>query len=319
MNKVRADFDEAKNNVTEQITVPCAWFKKPRIQVDLVMQVFEVLASFETREVPEGVLNEILTPDGVFLVIDDTHNKVWYFSGPRAPLERQVLGKFLANEYRGQLKLFYKVEDAAGLNENQFNAILEKTVTPGKCTEIRVAPEEVEDDAALEPASYQDLAIEAMTAQTKARDPCVHHGVIRQVALEKIQGVLEERHLPPEYEQDFVLCQDAIYVQRQNLENFVTTRQETTTLEEMGRLQDGVFFLPNRSCRVISGNGRVMGLEFLVRRDEFEEVSLDVPVFFEDRFLYQRDVQLLQRAFHIAEEPPIVDEEGELAAKESPE
>ncbi|GAB4319688.1 MAG: hypothetical protein Kow0069_23360 [Promethearchaeota archaeon] len=276
-----------------------------------------MLPSNETEEITEGTLNEILTPDGVFLVIDPEHNKVWYVAGPLAPLPEQVWGKLLANEYRAQLKLFYKVVDANGINHNLFVKLLEKSPSGGKATEIKREVVTLESEPGEEEERPR-LSMKDVVEVSRAREVCVHAGVIRQNALKRIKEVLNEEYTPPHLVSEFVLCESGIYVRQEEAGSFLKPQDVEEHLRRIGDLRDGFFFLPGRSSRLIAQRGRVLGLEFLAPKVLVRHLELKVPLPPEKRLSEPRDPSILVKAFHAPEDPVVVVEEDSPEQENSP-
>ncbi|MHA1733795.1 MAG: hypothetical protein ACTSU5_17765 [Promethearchaeota archaeon] len=292
------------------------------------MQIFRVLPSFETEEVREGKLGEVLSssPGDVFIVIDPEHNKIWYYPGPEAPLPVQILGKKLLDEYRAQLKLFFKVDDPFGINQNVFRGLLEKEVVPGKCTEVRregvagaggetttVVTGGEESPAGDREGGKKSLlrTMKEVVEKSRAREVCVHRGVNQKLALRKIKKTIENRPVPPNLERELVICEGKVFVPVTEVQSFLVGGGRTKeTLKEACTLQDGFFFLEDRSCRLISEKGRVVGLELFVEREALPTIDMQVPILYVDRLMFSRSVDLLKRAFHIPEHlPDVIDDE----------
>ncbi len=279
------------------------------------MQLFRVLPSIETEEIREGTLGDILenTPEGVFIVIDTEHNKIWIYSGPKAPLPEQLIARSLANEYRAVLRLFFKLDDPFGVNHNIFEKIKEKKLSGGKCEAIKRTPEEIEQQ---EPESEENRTglLKSMADAvelSRAREICVHKGVIEKVALKKLRRTLESIETPPYLERELILIEGKIFTPRTEPGSIIPKSTESTTkLVQTGTLQDGFFFLEGRSCRLIAEKGRVVGVEVFIPKEAYETVNLDVPVLYEDRLMYSRDIDLLKRSFKMPDHLPLIDDDA---------
>jgi len=275
------------------------------------MQIFKVLQSIETAEIPEGTLRDHLTPNAVLLIVDHNTRKIYFYKGQKARLSLQVLGALVAQDLRRQLKLFYSVTEVFGWEPlpEFLVKLLEVVPQKGKAEEIRkpVVTEPPESDSKKKKDILTTSPPQPLWGGWKPPGgpiAPVHWNVMTKDVLKKMQDIS-----PPEgYLRNILQVGGELFSEDSFLEKFVQERKQVLELERIGALPDGFTLIEGLPFRLFGVRGQVEAVEYLVPANRVPnvEVRVEVPVLYKDRFLHQRDPALLHKAFHLPSETEIV-------------
>jgi hypothetical protein len=260
------------------------------------MQVFEVfeLAEppyMEAKEVFAETANELINEDKVLILIDHNEKKIWTFYGSKCSLKLQLFGGILARRFRGQLKLFYRV-----FNLNEYSLEIKNVQ---KILEQKVAHSKAVD---ITPENYEKFSIPGEKVE-KVTNLCVHRGLKKKEAIETLKSIPK----PTNFISKFIIIGGDFYNYDSEMDKFISEKSEQIKINKIGEIPSGFFFdnAHEYSTRLIIKNGKVQSIEYYVSEEsEIMKKSLDVPVFFEERFQTPGDINALLNAFNVPESLP---------------
>jgi hypothetical protein len=256
------------------------------------MQIFEVIELnefpyMETREVPQGqVVGDILNEtslDRVFLLIDHDTKRIWAYNGPLSSFKVQIYGGILANKFRQQLRLFYRVYPLNRYlkEDKEFQELLEKQIGGGKAKPI-----EKKDFPEPTPDKY----IENIAVST----PRINN------ALEYINEFPQPQI--DNFTRRYMIVGGTIFADEEITETFF--KEEKTIIQpvKLGRLNNGFTFFQdhNYSTRLIIKEREIQGIELYVQEDDKSpSLKIEIPVIYEEKFTKPGSISSLIKAFQI--------------------
>ncbi|UCD02435.1 MAG: hypothetical protein JSV23_05340 [Promethearchaeota archaeon] len=274
------------------------------------MQIFELaeLSEFpymETREVVQGqfvgdILNEN-SLEKVFILIDHDTNRIWTYNGPKCPLKTQAFGAILANKFRQQLRLFYRIYPLNRYlkEDKEFQELLEKQIGGGKAKPI-----EKKDFPEPKPDKYGENISVSTPRINKALE------YVNELPKPQIDNLIRR----------FLIVGADIYTDEEITETFLKDEKNIIKSIKLGRLNNGFTFFQdhNYSTRLIIKEREIQGIELFIHEDDKSpSLKIEIPIIQEEKFSKAGSINSLIKAFQIPKK--LQEEEKEEEGKEEEE
>ncbi|MFX0032010.1 MAG: hypothetical protein ACFE8E_00600 [Candidatus Hodarchaeota archaeon] len=254
------------------------------------MQIFEVLELrespyFLTVDVTEGetvrdILN-ITNSHKVYILVDHDTKRIWTYNGPNSPLKLQIFGGILANMFRKQLRLFYRIYplNLHSREDTEFQQILDKPIGEGRARSI----EKSDFDDSIKVSTVGDL-------------------VIHNPRLKNAIETMGNYPSPENYKRIFVIIGGILYSEEEITEEFLKEESVSKEFVKMGRLNNGFTFFNDRnySIRFVVKDRAIQGLElFTPEYEKYDTLELKIPVISEEKFSKEGNIDSLIKSFNI--------------------
>ncbi|MBD3212136.1 MAG: hypothetical protein GF311_05945 [Candidatus Lokiarchaeota archaeon] len=264
------------------------------------MQIFEAIELKEfpymkTRELTNqqgietvsDIINED-SSDSVFLLVDHDEKRIWVYNGSKSSFKLQIFGGILAGELRKQLRLFYRIFslNQYARDDKTFKEVLAKSIGPGRAKEI----------------TEEDFPEESM-GRFEPQELSVHPGLKIKDAVENIDQLPK----PDDFVRKFLISGVNIYTNEKKVKKLIPEQETTKKTVKLGRLNDGFTFFDDRrySTRIFINRRQLQGIELFVHKnDQREPIQLDIPVLPDERLNQSREINELENAFEIPDNPP---------------
>jgi len=259
------------------------------------MQIFEVLELrespyFLTVDVTEGeTVRDILNINNsykVYILVDHDTKRIWTFNGPSSPLKLQIFGGILANMFRKQLRLFYRIYplNLYTAEDPEFQQILDKPIGEGKAKSI-------------DKSDFDDS-----TKISTVGDLIIHNPRLKN-AIETMKNYPN----PENYKKIFVIIGGLLYSEEEITEEFLKEESVNKEFVKLGRLNNGFTFFNDRkySIRFVVKDRAIQGLElFTPKYEKYDPLELKIPVISEEKFSKEGKIESLIKSFNIPEKLP---------------
>lgn len=259
------------------------------------MQIFEVIKLenypyCKTMEITTGEkVKDILLDDSnqnkVFILIDHDLKRIWTYNFPISSFITQVYGSIIANMFRVQLKLFYRIFllNSMKKDSKEFQEILDKPLGGGRAKAI------VESDF---PKQEENIN----------QKPYLH--VDTNIKFNEAIEILN--NLPPvdpeKYTRRLIIIGGSIYTEEDISKEFVQEEKFINKPIKLGQLNNGFTLFDDHeySTRIIIKDRKLQAIELLIEKeDKSPSLKLVVPVIPEDKFGSSRSIDLLLNSFNI--------------------
>lgn len=261
------------------------------------MQVFEVLEINEypymiTKEVYGETVGDVINESNeekVFLIVDHNLNRIWPYNGYKTSYKLQIFGVKMAEMLNRQLKLLYSIKSLHIFsNKNKkFQEIMEKSLGGGIAEAVR-----------------KEDFLEFLDGYKVKADTTV----ILDVNVTKALDYISEIPPPENHIKKFTIVSGNVYTDEKIAESFVMKEQTVKNNIKLGRLNRGfTSFLGNYSTRLIIYDRRVQAIELYIaekEKDKTKLLKLDIPIFTEEKFTNEGNLETLIDAFQIPNELP---------------
>ena len=269
------------------------------------MQIFEVIELenypyCRTMEVSVGEkVKEILLDDSnfykVYILIDHDLKRIWTYNCPKSSFKLQVYGSIVANMFRVQLKLFYRIFllNSVKKESKEFQKTLDKPLGGGHAKAI------IESDF-----PKQDENIN--------QKPYLH--VDTSIKFNEAIEILN--NLPPvdpeKYMRRLIIIGGSIYTEEVIPKKFVQEEKSINKQIKLGQLNNGFTLFDDHeySTRIIIKDRKLQAIELLIQKvEKSPSLKLVVPVIPEDRYGISRNIDLLFDSFNVPDK--LVEEKKE--------
>ena len=259
------------------------------------MQIFEVIKLenypyCKTMEISSGEkVKEVLLDDNnqnkVFLLIDHDLKRIWTFNCPKSSFMLQVYGSIIANMFRVQLKLYYRIFllNSIKIDSKEFQEMLDKPLGGGRAKAI------IESDF-----PKQD--------QNVNQKPYLH--VDTNIKFNEAIEILN--NLPPidpeKFMRRLIIIGGSIYTEEDIPKEFVQEEKSINKPIKLGQLNNGFTLFDDHeySTRIIIKDRKLQAIELLIQKeDKSPSLKLVVPVIPEEKFSTSRRMDLLSSSFNI--------------------
>ncbi|MBD3253594.1 MAG: hypothetical protein GF383_00795 [Candidatus Lokiarchaeota archaeon] len=264
------------------------------------MQIFEVIELDEfpymkTIEITKGeTIGEYfsdINQEKVLLMVDHDSKKIWTFNGLKSSFKKQIYGGILAKKMRQQLRLFYRVYplNIYDKNDRKVQEILSKSIGGVQAKPIT---EKDFDKQKHHTNLYQDISI------------------IPKVNVPKAMDYIEDIPKPNNYLRKFFIVGGYVFTEQEFTESFVQEKKTVKKPVKLGRLNRGFTLFNDKirySTRLIVKDRVVQGLEIYIHQEDsgkIEKLESKVPVFPDERFNTERQIELLFNALDLPEDLP---------------
>ncbi len=265
-------------------------------------QIFEVV---EVREFPYYVtieIDDVSKVDDVinfnnsrkvYLVVDHNKKKIWTYNGQYSPFKLQIYGGILAGMFRKQLKLFYRVYplNMYSTENPEYQEVMQQTIGSGRAQSIG------KND-------FSEAVIDGTVGEI----------IIHNPKKGKAEEIINSYALPEDLKRIFLIIAGKIYSEEETPEAILNEERYSTSLVEMGRLNNGFTFFNDRnySTRIIVRNRTIQGIELFVSNYEnLPSLHIKSPIIQEEKISNKGDIDSLIAAFQIPDSLPDVELEEE--------
>ena len=260
------------------------------------MQLFRITTDQEAISVrAPNLVKDNLKQDEVYLIIDDDKKIVWSYKGRKANILLQFYGGLLKEKMLKRMSTTYRALDLNSLpkNSKMVTEVMDATVKVGQAPEIRKKSKSEE----VSPLSTKRQAFMTF-AQSRMIETCVHKGLL---AKEIIPEVAEFEN-PPGFQRHMSMITGSMYNEDKVVKKFITESKEETTLNKIGILPNGFYFLENMSSRLFIKDGKVACLDFMIEKNkDLGENRILVPVLHQEKIHREGDMNILLNSFKAPE------------------
>jgi hypothetical protein len=256
------------------------------------MQLFRITPDEEALVVrANNLVRDNLQQDGVYLIIDDNKKIVWIYKGYNADLILQFIGGKLQQEMLKSLPAVYRASDLNSFHNDSetVTEVLDAIVKAGTAQEIRKKrkEEEVSSISTKRPV-YMTIA------ESRRMKICVHKDVHAKDVIPKVL----EFDTPPGYVRHMSMIAGNVYNEDKSVKKFITESKEEASLNKLGILPNGFYFLENMSSRLYIKDGKVACLDFMVEKEkDLGENRVLVPVLHREKLHREGDVNIVLESF----------------------
>jgi len=278
------------------------------------MQIFEILRSIETRLITgnNSQIKDIISPEKVYLITDDTSKKIFILKGERSTLVYHFIAQKLAKEIRKSKRGFYGIEEIN--TEEQALQIKEKVADDTGIIKEFVNPDiHSKEDPIMDPNNTNVVFLDTDPGWRERIQPSNLQVFKKKQNKEHIFDQIKQNPLDPNYKTDIVLIDSSIYTPTKKLTNFLKDRKEERVYEKIGELTEGKFFSPQYMCRFIVKGENINSIELIRKKDQVEMNTdkINAPVLYIRRIISERSIEILKESFDL----PKVESFNELIAR----
>ncbi|MHA1109753.1 MAG: hypothetical protein ACTSRE_01530 [Promethearchaeota archaeon] len=258
------------------------------------MQLFRITPDQEAISVrAQNLVKDNLKQDGVYLIVDDDKKIVWSYKGDKANILLQFYGGLLKEKMLKRMTATYRALDLNTFQNNSetVTGVMDAPVKVGQAPEIRTKSKS-EEVSAISTKRYMTIA------QSRMLETCVHQGLH---AKDIIQEVAEFEN-PPGFQRHMSMITGSMYNEDKAVKKFITESKEETTLNKIGILPNGFYFLENMSSRLFIKDGKVACLDFMIEKNtDLGENRILVPVLHQEKIHREGDLNILLSSFKAPE------------------